>query len=1582
MGYYQNNRSYFEWQKAMGRFGARVDYFKFSDYIQPDSVVVDFGCSGGYMLQHLNCKGKLGVEANSHARREAENNGIDTVETVAEIPDRYADLIISHHALEHVDDPVQILRSLKNKLKDEGRLIFVVPHQDIHEEFNPNDQNRHLYTWNKQTLGNLFLHAGFRVLSIDLIQHQWPPNYEELYRQNGENEFHRLCQEYAKKNQNYQLRIVAEKVIKAKIVYQVPPGRSSDLETPVILLTYNRPRHTHRVLEALRKFNRQNLYLFSDGPGKPSEAKFVEKTRKLLKTVNWCRPNLILRDENTGCAESVLLAIDHVLKKHEKFILLEDDCVPERYFFDFMEECLTKYQNNERIYGVCGYTVPVEEEILKQYPYDLYFLPRIGCWGWGTWKSRWTQYEKSLHEAYRKAISKNLDFDQCGNDIQLMLLSQLTGKLNDNWDLNWMLTVYLREGLFIYPTGSHITNIGMDGSGIHCGRTDRYDTKLAAKRPFRYPSQPRVERSLVKNYRKFYDLPGRTRTGSKRKIGNISEPRVVHLCTLDQGGAGIAAYRLHRGLLNIGVASTMLVLNKTIADPSIKVLPAEPCCQPTSCIKMDSYRSVRWIKNMRRWNTLHKMYPHRPPQQEFFTDIFSELRLDTIKEITEADIINLHWVAGLIDYPNANQWLKDKTVVWTLHDMNPFTGGCHFAGNCDRYRENCGACPQLGSQDLNDHSRQFWESKQFAYRSKRFQIVAPSEWLRRCATESKLFANCPNRVIHNGIPAEIFRPVDKAQARQKLGLSEHADILLFGADSVGNARKGFKYLCEAIRRIKPRKNDDALLLTFGHIPMGLQVPDNFPVQNLGHIADSEQLVRIYNAADLFIIPSLADNLPNTAVEAIACGVPVVGFNSGGIPDIIDHHKTGYLAKPGDVNSLKDGIEWVLKTKSEGVDFSKNCRRRALEKFSQAEQAKAYAGLYRELMQVRAPKTVSEYEAINKSSINKFTPNRSNRHPHFQILKSTPISESEKLESQYTLREKMANFWLNVPESKIADLYMNGCRKGYLKVFNFGVRGLPVREKEKPLLEYLDEKLQGDNRALVKIKTLMTSMLYYYPYQMPALMNPEDIPAWLRDDYFRFLLSNPKCYWQLGDLDRHYNCLCNIVSFLYDKLQSKPESELWRRFAHIFVKEANFLWLYFVPEKLKALYQKRSEIGEFVLNSSHQALDWKFARRNNRNGKIKLGIYMLCILPYTETFATLPVFEYLNPDEFEIYIYVQSNQKSGIEKYVRDISSKFTVLTDSVKHSVETIRNDDLDIFFFGVNLTAISGHAFFLANHRLARNQCIHFCNPVSTGQSKIDYFLLGDLVLPKENSTDSYSETIIELNGSGICFDLKTEHNRPKINLSRKDIGIDSGRIIFISGANFYKITPELRHVWAAILREVANSVLILYPFGPAWSKAYPKNAMVSNLEAVLSRYGIGKDRLLVLDTLGSREEIVSLQKIADIYLDALPYNGATSLLDPLEAGLPTIVMEGQELRFRQGAAILRELGLPELVVKNEKEYIDLAVTLSRDADLRRDLRQNISMRMQSNPPFLDPKNYAQQTARAFKKMVNPESQSPAIKL
>jgi len=248
-----------------------------------------------------------------------------------------------------------------------------------------------------------------------------------------------------------------------------------------------------------------------------------------------------------------------------------------------------------------------------------------------------------------------------------------------------------------------------------------------------------------------------------------------------------------------------------------------------------------------------------------------------------------------------------------------------------------------------------------------------------------------------------------------------------------------------------------------------------------------------------------------------------------------------------------------------------------------------------------------------------------------------------------------------------------------------------------------------------------------------------------------------------------------------------------------------------------------------------------------------------------------------------------------------------------------------------------------------------------------MDYYIAGDLLAPSSEMHSQFREKLINIPGSGICFSFGPEQGQPTRPLDRQRLGIPANAVVFISGANYFKITPEVRQAWATIISRVPGSVLVLYPFNPNWSSRYDSEPFVSDINKRFAQLGLAEHRLKILDPLPGRADIKQLLRLADVYLDSYPYGGATSLIDTLEAGLPPVVMSGDALRFRQAASMLQEMSVPQVIADTEDSYMELACKLGTDTGWRHQLRNEIQIKMSSHPAFLDSRAYALKMARLF---------------
>lgn len=416
--------------------------------------------------------------------------------------------------------------------------------------------------------------------------------------------------------------------------------------------------------------------------------------------------------------------------------------------------------------------------------------------------------------------------------------------------------------------------------------------------------------------------------------------RVVHVSTNDiSGGAARAAYRLHQGLLQLGCDSRMVVAHRWSDDPTVQALASKPGLIGT------------WQRRWRGWWIRRDMQPYlttRPPGLEPFSDDRSRYGYELPGALPACDVVTLHWVAGLLDYGSFFRTVPQRVpVVWRLSDQQPFTGGCHYDEGCGRYTATCGACPQLGSRDDYDLSHRIWLRKRAALAAVppgRLHIVALNRWMAAEVHRSSLFGHLPVHIIPNGLDTTVFAPYDRAYARAVLGLPQQAKIILFVAVSVNNRRKGFAQLAVALAGLYDEPG--LLLVSIGKHPPTLNIP--IAHHPLGTVDEDTRLALAYSAADLFVIPSLQDNMPSTVLEALACGTPVVGFDTGGIGELVRPGQTGWLAPVGDVDGLREAIRRALHNDDERLWLGRRCREIALAEYRQEIQAQRYLDLYQQI----------------------------------------------------------------------------------------------------------------------------------------------------------------------------------------------------------------------------------------------------------------------------------------------------------------------------------------------------------------------------------------------------------------------------------------------------------------------------------------------------------------------------------------------------------------------------------------------------------------------------------------------------------
>ena len=410
------------------------------------------------------------------------------------------------------------------------------------------------------------------------------------------------------------------------------------------------------------------------------------------------------------------------------------------------------------------------------------------------------------------------------------------------------------------------------------------------------------------------------------------------------GGAAVAANRLMKALVNHGVKAKMLVRDKETDSLTVIGLPKSPM--------------LHWHF---LWERLVVFVRSRFSRKHLFEIDLANTGSDITRlpEFQEADVIHLHWInQGMLSLSGIKKILQSgKPVVWTMHDIWPATAICHLTLSCRSFTSACKSCRLLpGGSRL---AQSVWRKKQRLLEDGNISFVACSHWLEQEAKSSALLKGHKITSIPNPIDTHIYNNrCNKQEARQRLGLPADKKLILFVSQRVTNRNKGMDYLIEACRLLQCTMHNAQCTMHSAQCTMGVvilgghaeEVADQIPFETypLGYVNDEHRIVDAYNAVDVFVLPSLSENLPNTIMEAMACGVPCVGFRVGGIPEEIDHQQNGYVADYRSAEDLARGIRWIL-TEADYESLSQHAVQKVAQKYSQQSVALKYLEVYQQAM---------------------------------------------------------------------------------------------------------------------------------------------------------------------------------------------------------------------------------------------------------------------------------------------------------------------------------------------------------------------------------------------------------------------------------------------------------------------------------------------------------------------------------------------------------------------------------------------------------------------------------------------------------
>lgn len=415
----------------------------------------------------------------------------------------------------------------------------------------------------------------------------------------------------------------------------------------------------------------------------------------------------------------------------------------------------------------------------------------------------------------------------------------------------------------------------------------------------------------------------------------------------DFGGAAVAAQRLHKALQDQPlVDASLLVQVQTQPQTKLQAVAKGWWGKKKSFLRFTIDRLLFW------------RYAKSKATRYAISPAFIGTDISRHPLIKQADIIHLHWIVfGFLSLKSLKKlFALGKPIVWTMHDMWAFTGGCHHARECDHYEQTCGNCVFLKNPQTKDLSYQIFQQKLKLYQGKSLHLVGCSRWIAQQASKSGLMnhqvsSKSSVQAIPNPIDIEVYRPLNKQALREKKALPSNKKFLLFGSVKISDKRKGIDYFLEALQILKtkyPATLNEVELLVFGGAGEQVKELSPYTVHLRGLLSGDEALVNNYNLGDALVMPSLEENLPNTIMEAMACKTPVIAFDVGGVSDLIDHQQNGYLAAYKSAEDLADGIYWVL-YQANHSSLAQNARQKVLDNFTEEVVSKQYTALYKKIL---------------------------------------------------------------------------------------------------------------------------------------------------------------------------------------------------------------------------------------------------------------------------------------------------------------------------------------------------------------------------------------------------------------------------------------------------------------------------------------------------------------------------------------------------------------------------------------------------------------------------------------------------------
>lgn len=541
-----------------------------------------------------------------------------------------------------------------------------------------------------------------------------------------------------------------------------------------------------------------------------------------------------------------------------------------------------------------------------------------------------------------------------------------------------------------------------------------------------------------------------------------------------------------------------------------------------------------------------------------------------------------------------------------------------------------------------------------------------------------------------------------------------------------------------------------------------------------------------------------------------------------------------------------------------------------------------------------------------------------------------------------LRLNLAEICLEGRVDRIASLCRSPSGDAIMTMINSGVRHLSMTKSDQAVAERCHRILSVEHDVPRKVAAYLALSLFTPPQSIERAFDIVDVPNPLLCTIVKVLLAVPMFFTRDGARRRALAHVEATVQEIHKAVMVIDEVEFRREVLVGFMDGYMISSIYGEDVPLRALAQRRGDLIRKYLELHGLAHDTAPAPRATGETTVRVGV--LCPGTISETAAMRGHLIGLDRNVFQIIAFVPDEAATSVSVGFEDVADDFVALPVSdIPAAAQIVAQEDLDILIAGANITNTCKFPWtLLMAQRLARLQVAMHCSSLTTGFATVDLFINGALNEP-EDAKDDYTEDLALIPGSSNHYVFGGKPVVPE-ELTRERIGVPDAALLLATGANYFKIGPELLTTWARILEAVPNAHLVMYPFNPNWTTHYPhKDGFLRFVQQRFAERGIGVDRLHVLESQPSRAPLLGVLKLADLYLDSFPYSGAVSLIDPLSVGCPPVVREGHTARCRQSAALLKEIGLDVLVTRSTEDYLTVVKRLLQDHSLRREIAEAV---------------------------------------